>query len=81
MANFGFRLAYSTSPRLAARDPWSPLGRGLVLSEMLGIAGFDEKIAGLAGMNLVEWDRVRTDWLTITVNTNTDEMPMISVTA
>jgi len=44
---------------------------GHVLSEMLGISTVAEKVAGLSQLNLVqsgaeqEWDRVRTDWLTI----------------
>jgi HAD superfamily phosphoserine phosphatase-like hydrolase len=33
------------------------------------------------GLVIQEWDRVRTDWLTIGANTNTDEMPVISVAA
>jgi phosphoserine phosphatase len=33
------------------------------------------------GLVIQECDRVRTDWLTIGVNTNTDEMPVISVAA
>jgi len=33
------------------------------------------------GLVIQEWDRVRTDWLTIGANPNTDEMPVISVAA